>query len=136
MRTRDKVIIVLILGTLALGATIAFNMRDSSVDAGYMRWALSNNINLFLASPKEYLFGDSASSSPMVYIGIGVFGLLVAVLAFNFFGDSESQLIRKRLKELETEKNEAESALQEQVWKGKTDRQRSEERRVGKECRL
>ena len=123
MRTREKVIIVLILGTLALGAMIAYSMKDSSVDAGYMRWALSNNIHLFLASPKEYLFGDSAGSSPMVYIGIGVFGLLVAVLAFNFFGDSESQLMRKRLKELESAKNEAESALQEQVWKGKTDRQ-------------
>jgi chromosome segregation ATPase len=113
----------MILATLALGATIAFNLKGNSVDAGYLRWALSNHISLFFASPIQYLLGDGKASSPLIYIGIGVFGLLVAVFAMQFSGDSETQLLRKRLKELDAAKNEAEGALQAQVWKGKTDRQ-------------
>jgi len=126
MRTGHKILLLLIFCTLVLGAVIYFNMRGNDVEAGYMRWALSNNVKLFLASPVQFLFGDSgdgAASGPGLFIGIGVVGLVVMVLVLKLFGSDEVANLRKRLKELDTAKNEAEGALQEQVWKGKTDRQ-------------
>ncbi|HLN87344.1 MAG TPA: hypothetical protein VK200_12800, partial [Candidatus Limnocylindrales bacterium] len=111
---------------MVLGAIIFFNMRGNNVEAGYMRWAIANNISLFLASPMKFLIGDSGtlgSSSPLMYIGIGGIGLVFMLIMLKFTGDSETVALRKRVKELDSAKNEAERALQEQVWKGKTDRQ-------------
>jgi len=129
MRTGHKLLLILIALSLVLGAIVYFNMQGNNVEAGYMRWAIANNISLFLASPVKYLVGDSASggsSSPMLYIGIGGIGLVFMLIMLKFTGDSETVSLRKRVKELDAAKNEAERALQEQVWKGKTDRQAKE----------
>ncbi len=129
MRTGHKVLLIAIALALVLGAIIFFNMRGNNVEAGYMRWAIANNISLFFASPMKFLAGDSASdgnSSPLLYIGIGGIGLVFMLIMLKFTGDGETVALRKRVKELDTAKNEAERALQDQVWKGKTDRQAKE----------
>jgi|GEM_PF-782389 len=128
MRTGHKVLLILIALTMVLGAIVYFNMKGNNVEAGYMRWAIANNISLFLASPMKYLAGESGSggTSPMLYIGIGGIGLVFMLIMLKFTGDSETVALRKRVKELDAAKNEAERALQEQVWKGKTDRQAKE----------
>jgi chromosome segregation ATPase len=126
MRTGHKILLILIALSLVLGAIVFFNMKGNNVDAGYMRWAISNNISLFFASPMKFLAGEmggEGGSSPMLYIGIGGIGLVIMLIMLKFTGDSETVSLRKRVKELDTAKNEAERALQEQVWKGKTDRQ-------------
>jgi chromosome segregation ATPase len=126
MRTGHKLLLILIAFSLVLGAIVFFNMKGNNVEAGYMRWAIANNVSLFLASPVKYLTGEmgsSGGSSPMMYIGIGGIGLVIMLIMLKFTGDSETVALRKRVKELDTAKNEAERALQEQVWKGKTDRQ-------------
>ncbi|MBM4299467.1 MAG: hypothetical protein FJ143_17145, partial [Deltaproteobacteria bacterium] len=103
-------------------------MRGNNVESGYMRWAIANNISLFFASPTKFLAGESGGggASPMMWIGIGGIGLVFMLIMLKFTGDSETVALRKRVKELDTAKNEAERALQEQVWKGKTDRQAKE----------
>jgi chromosome segregation ATPase len=129
MRTGHKILLILIALSLVLGAIIFFNMRGNNVEAGYMRWAIANNVSLFLASPMKFLAGESGSvggSSPLMYIGIGGIGLVFMLIMLKFTGDSETVSLRKRVKELDAAKNEAERALQEQVWKGKTDRQAKE----------
>ena len=108
---------------------MVFNMKSNEVDANYMRWAISNNISLFFADPMKFLLGDSGSggnSSPLLYIGIGGIGLVFMLIILKFAGDGETSTLRRRVKELDAAKNEAEAALQEQVWKGKTDRQAKE----------
>jgi rootletin len=128
MRTGHKILLILIALSMVLGAIAYFNMRGNNVEAGYIRWAISNNVSLFLASPIKYLAGESGAggSSPMLYIGIGGIGLVFMLIMLKFTGDSETVTLRKRVKELDAAKNEAERALQEQVWKGKTDRQAKE----------
>ena len=115
MRTGHKVLLIVIALALVLGAIIFFNMRGNNVEAGYMRWAIANNISLFFASPMKFLAGDSASdgnSSPLLYIGIGGIGLVFMLIMLKFTGDGETVALRKRVKELDTAKNEAERALQ------------------------
>ncbi len=129
MRTGHKVLLILIALSLVLGVIVFFNMKGNNVEAGYMRWAIANNISLFFASPMKYIIGDADSggnSSPLMYIGIGGIGLVFMLIMLKFSGDGETVALRKRVKELDAAKNEAERALQEQVWKGKTDRQAKE----------
>ena len=128
MRTGHKILLILIALSFVLGAIVYFNMRGNNVESGYMRWAIANNISLFFASPTKFLAGESGGggASPMMWIGIGGIGLVFMLIMLKFTGDSETVALRKRVKELDTAKNEAERALQEQVWKGKTDRQAKE----------
>src|SRR5262245_10884629 len=98
MRTGHKLLLILIAFSLVLGAIVFFNMKGNNVEAGYMRWAISNNVSLFLASPMKYLAGEmgsSGGSSPMMYIGIGGIGLVIMLIMLKFTGDSETVALRK-----------------------------------------
>ena len=54
---------------------------------------------------------------------VGVGALVVMIILLRLFRDGELLALRRRLMDLHSAKSEAESLLQEEVWKGKHERQ-------------
>lgn len=122
MRTRDKVIIFLVGATLVLGALIFFSFEDNEVEANYFRWLLANKLTYGWSSPGQSL-ADELPSGALLYGGLAIFAIGMTIVVLKMIRDGEIQALRQRLRDVRSEKNEAESLLQEHVWKGKTERQ-------------
>ena len=122
MRTREKVIILLVVATLGLGGLIFFAFRDNEVEANYFRWLLANKLTSGWSSPSQFI-AEELPSGTLFYGGLTIFAVIMTIVALKMVRDGEIQLLRRRLLDLRSEKHEAESLLQEEVWKGKTERQ-------------
>ncbi|HEY1236429.1 MAG TPA: hypothetical protein VGH22_23830 [Candidatus Binatia bacterium] len=121
MRTREKLIVLLILATLILGGLIFFGFRNNELEANYYRWMLTANLKAVLSSPISF-FAELPSGT--VFYGVlTLFALVMTVLFLKMIRDGENQALRKRLTEIRAEKNEADKLLQDVVWKGKHERQ-------------
>lgn len=126
MRTREKLLFAVVIATLILGGVIVFSLRGSEVDANYTRWMLANNIRQFVSSPGAFLFGSAETGQSMSaggYAVIAGIGLLVMVVLLRAFRDSQIHDLKRHVQALDAAKSEAEQALQEEVWKGRTARQ-------------
>ncbi|TMA98706.1 MAG: hypothetical protein E6J74_00180 [Deltaproteobacteria bacterium] len=121
MRTREKVVVLLLLAALILGALIFFAFRDNEVEANRFRWLLANNIKFGLSSPGKFL--DELPAGSLVYGGLAIFAVVMAIIVLKMVRDGEIQALRRHLLNLRAEKNQTESLLQEEVWKGKHERQ-------------
>jgi chromosome segregation ATPase len=126
MRMREKIVVLLVLATLVLGGIVAFAMKGNETEANYLRWEFFNKLRFFFNSPVRFAFGDgsgSESSSAMMWGLVGVGALVVMIILLRLFRDGELLALRRRLMDLHSAKSEAESLLQEEVWKGKHERQ-------------
>ena len=126
MRTREKVLVMLILGTLMLGGLVAYLLQGNEVETNYIRWQYYRTVGQFLSAPVTFLFGDAASGGSgkaVLYGGLGLFGLVVMIVLLKLFRDGELVALRQHLRALMSAKSEAESLLNEEVWKGKHERQ-------------
>jgi chromosome segregation ATPase len=121
MRTREKVAVLAVLTALILGALIFVAFRDNEVEANYFRWLLANNLKYGLSSPGRFL--DELPAGSLFYGGLTVFAVVMAIIVLKMVRDGEIQALRRHLMNIRAEKNQAESLLQEQVWKGKHERQ-------------
>src|SRR6185503_5689123 len=121
MRTREKLIVLLVFATLVLGGLIFFALRDNDLEANYFRWLLSANLKQALSSPATLM--DELPSGTLLYGGLTVFAVVMTLVFLKMTRDTEVQALRKRLAEIRAEKNETDSLLQEVVWKGKHERQ-------------
>ena len=122
MRTRDKVIVFLILATLILGALIFITFQDNEIEANYFRWLLANKLSYGWSSPGRFL-AEELPSGTFFYGGLTIFAIVMTIIVLKLIRDGEIQALRRHLSDLRTEKNEAETLLQEHVWKGRTERQ-------------
>jgi chromosome segregation ATPase len=122
MRTREKVIVLLVSATLVLGGLIFFALRDNELEASYFRWLLSVNLKQALSSPATFLT-DELPAGTLLYGGLTLFAVVMTLVFLKMTRDTEVQALRKRLVEIRAEKNETDSLLQEVVWKGKHERQ-------------
>jgi chromosome segregation ATPase len=122
MRTREKVIIILVGATLILGSLIFYTFRDNEVEANYFRWQLANKLSYVWSAPTQFI-ADELPSGTLFYGGLTIFAIAMTLVALKMVRDGEIQALRRRLLALRTEKTEAEGLLQEQVWRGKTERQ-------------
>lgn len=126
MRTRDKFLFAVITVALILSAVIVFSLQSNEVDANYTRWMLARNLRQFFSSPIAFLLGSAESGQSMSasgYAAIAGFGLLVTVVMFKLFRDRQIQDLKEHVQALDAAKLEAEHALQQEVWKGRTARQ-------------
>jgi chromosome segregation ATPase len=126
MRMREKIVVLLVLATLVLGGIVAFAMKGNETEANYLRWEFFNKLRFFFNSPVRFAFGDSSgseTSSAMMWGLVGVGALVVMIILLKLFRDGELLALRRRLMDLHSAKSEAESLLQEEVWKGKHERQ-------------
>ena len=121
MRTREKVVVLLLLAALILGALIFFAFRDNEVEANRFRWLLANNLKYSLSSPGRFV--DELPAAGLVYGGLAIFAVVMAIIVLKMVRDGEIQALRRHLLNLRAEKNQTESLLQEEVWKGKHERQ-------------
>lgn len=122
MRTREKVIILLVGATLVLGAIIFFSFSDNELEANYFRWLVANKLSYGWSAPAQFLDNELPAGS-LFYGGLTIFAVVMTIVALKMIRDGEIQALRRRLLDLRSEKHEAESLLQEHVWKGKTERQ-------------
>ena len=122
MRTREKVIVLLVGATLILGGLIFFVFRDNEVEANYFRWLMVNKLTAGWSSPAKFV-DEELPSGTLFYGGLTIFAVLMTIIALKMIRDGEIQALRKRLLALRSEKHEAEHLLQEHVWKGKSERQ-------------
>src|SRR5437867_1563218 len=121
MRTREKVVVLLLLAALILCALIFFAFRDNEVEANRFRWLLANNLKYSLSSPGRFV--DELPAAGLVYGGLAIFAVVMAIIVLKMVRDGEIQALRRHLLNLRAEKNQTESLLQEEVWKGKHERQ-------------
>jgi len=113
----------LLLGaTLVLGSLIFFTFRDNEVEANYFRWLMGNKLTSSWSSPTK-IVAEELPSGSLFYGGLTIFAVIMTIIALKMIRDGEIQALRKRLKDVRSEKHEAESLLQEHVWKGKSERQ-------------
>ena len=122
MRTREKVAVLLVVASLLLGGVLYFTFRDNEVEANYSRWIFATNLRQLLASPAQFI-SDELPSGTVFYGGLTLFAAVMFIIFLKMTRDGEIQALRKRLMDLRSEKNQAESQLQEEVWKGKHERQ-------------
>src|SRR6266850_2465011 len=122
MRTRDKVVVLLIVASLILGGLIFFAFRDNEVEANYSRWLFTTNLRYLFSSPVKFL-SDELPSGTVFYGGLTIFAVVMTVVFLKMTRDGEIQALRRRLMDLRSEKHQTESLLQEEVWKGKHERQ-------------
>src|SRR5688500_17542759 len=122
MRPREKIIVLLLGATLVLGSLIFFTFRDNEVEANYFRWLMGNKLTSSWSSPTK-IVAEELPSGSLFYGGLTIFAVIMTIIALKMIRDGEIQALRKRLKNVRSEKHEAESLLQEHVWKGKSERQ-------------
>ena len=122
MRTRDKVVVVLIVASLILGGLIFVAFQDNEVEANYSRWLFTTNLQHLFSSPAKFL-SDELPSGTVFYGGLTLFAVVMTVVFLKMTRDGEIQALRRRLIDLRSEKHQTESLLQEEVWKGKHERQ-------------
>jgi chromosome segregation ATPase len=121
MRTREKVAVFVVIATLVLGALIFIAFRENEVEANHFRWLLGNQIKYGLSSPAKFL--DELPAGSLVYAGLTIFAVFMVSIILKMLRDGEIQALRRHLLNLRAEKVQTDSLLQEEVWKGKHERQ-------------
>jgi chromosome segregation ATPase len=126
MRTREKILIAVIVAALMLGGVIVYLLQSNEIEANYTRWLFARNLRQFLSSPIAFVFGSSESGQSVnawFYGLLGGVGLIVMIVILKMFRDGQLLALQERVHALGAAKQEAEHMLQEEVWKGKTARQ-------------
>ncbi|MEA2659908.1 MAG: hypothetical protein QOF64_2507 [Candidatus Binatota bacterium] len=122
MRTREKIMVLLVAITAILGSILYINFRNNEVEANYLRWLFINNLKHGTFSPLQFIAEELPAGS-LLYGGLALFALVVLTVVLKMLRDGELQALRMRLTDVGAAKNQAESLLQEEVWKGKNERQ-------------
>src|SRR3712207_3694803 len=112
MRTREKLVILLVAATLLLGALIFLTFQDNQTEANYMRWLLADKVSRGLSSPGGFV-ADELPYGTVFYGGLALFGIVMTIVVLKSVRDGEIQVLRQRLRDLGHAKHETESALQE-----------------------
>ena len=126
MRTREKILIAVVIAALMLGGVIVYSLQSNEIEANYTRWLFARNLREFISSPIAFVFGNSESGQSVnawFYGVLGGFGLIVMIVILKMFRDGQVLALQERVQALGAAKQEAEHMLQEAVWKGKTARQ-------------
>ncbi len=122
MRTREKIMVLLVAITAILGLILYINFQNNEVEANYLRWLFTNNLKHGTFSPLQFIAEELPAGS-LLYGGLALFALVVLTVVLKMLRDGELQALRMRLTDVGAAKNQAESLLQEEVWKGKNERQ-------------
>ncbi|HVO91976.1 MAG TPA: hypothetical protein VMT22_04000 [Terriglobales bacterium] len=122
MRTREKIMVLLVAITAVLGAIIYIYFSNNEVEANYFRWLFANNLKYSAGAPLQFIT-DELPPGSLLYGGLALFAFVVLVVVLKMLRDGELQNLRMRLLDIGAAKSQVESLLQEEVWKGKHERQ-------------
>jgi chromosome segregation ATPase len=125
MRTREKILLLLLTATLALGAAVYIQSRNDETPLERFRWFLFHhplrNISDALTSFTE----SSSENGKATIFGYGALSLLAVIIVgivLKSAGNAELQAFRDRLVETQVAKAESEALLQDAMWKEKNAR--------------
>jgi hypothetical protein len=122
MRTREKIYIFLVGISLVLGTFIYIHFQSNEVEANYFRWLLANSIKYGTSSPMRFI-AEELPPGTLLYGGLSLFALVVLIVVLKMLRDGELLALRTRHMDILAAKSQTESLLQEEVWKGKNERQ-------------
>ncbi|MPZ76041.1 MAG: hypothetical protein GEU77_05915 [Deltaproteobacteria bacterium] len=118
MRARDKILILMLIVTLTLGAFILYSSDSDN--------SLSRFRSLVSSSPLRLVTDEilsSADSASVWYGGISLLAIFMVGLVLKSASGAELRAFRERLVGMEVAKAELETLLQDTVWKEKHARQ-------------
>ena len=122
MRTREKILLLLLTVTLALGALVYLDSRRDDASLVRFRSFLLNhpmrNISNAVTAVAETT-SASDNSAIFWYGGLSLFAIVLVGIAFKSAGNAEIKAFRDRLVEAQVAKAELESLLQDSLWKEK-----------------
>jgi hypothetical protein len=122
MRTREKILVLLVGISVALGTFIFIQFQTNEVEADYFRWLIANYVKFGTSSPMRFII-EEITPGRLLYGGVSLFALVCLFVVLKMLRDGELLVLRARLREMLAAKSEAESQLQEEVWRGKHERQ-------------
>src|SRR5260370_40631523 len=96
MRTRDKVVVVLIVVSLILGGLIFVAFQDNEVEANYSRWLFTTNLQHLFSSPAKFL-SDELPSGTVFYGGFSNFAAGLALVFLEMTRVGEIPTLGRRL---------------------------------------
>ncbi len=122
MRTRDKILLLLLSLTLALGTLLYSKSRPDDPSLLRFRYFVLNhpmrNISNVVTRVAETT-SDSDATEIFWYGALSLFVIVMVGLVFRAAGNAERQVFRDRLVEAQVAKSELESLLQDSLWKEK-----------------
>jgi chromosome segregation ATPase len=122
MRTREKILLLLLTVTLALGALVYLkSRRDDASLVRFRSFLLDHpmrNLSNAITSVTETA-SDSGNTAIFWYGGLSLFAIVMLGIVFQSAGNAERRVFRDRLVEAQVTKAELESLLQDSIWKEK-----------------
>ena len=120
MRTREKLMLVLLAATVAVGATIYIQTRDDDTALVRFRWFMSHHPIRNLGKAVTWLADASSENGTATLIGYGALTLVAFIMvgmALKSASNAELRAFKDRLVETEVAKAESDTLLQDALWK-------------------
>ncbi|MGE5301835.1 MAG: hypothetical protein ACM3TN_00820 [Alphaproteobacteria bacterium] len=120
MRTREKIMLLLLAATLALGAAVYIQSRDDDTAVLRFRWFVSHHPMRNIREGLTWLGEWSSEHGNATLIGYGALSLLAVVMvgmALKSASNAEIRAFKDRLVETEVAKAESDALLQDAIWK-------------------
>lgn len=125
MRTRDKILLLLLAATLALGAIVYIQSRHDEMPLVHFRWFLFHHPVQNVSEALTSLGDSSSGKNSAALLGYGLLSLaavVIVAIVLKSAGNSEIRAFRDRLVGLEVAKAESEALLQDAMWKERSAR--------------
>lgn len=122
MRTRDKILVLLLTVTLALGALVYSKSRNDEASLARFRYFVLNHPTRNISNALTWVAettSDSDKTAIFGYGGLSLLAILMVGLVFRSAGNAERRAFRDRLVDAQVAKAELESLLQDSLWKEK-----------------
>src|SRR5438552_16863957 len=127
MRTRDKILILLLTVTLALGAFILLYSGENQDAVLRFRWLVFNHPLSILSDALESQgISGQGNSTILWYVWMSLFALIMIGFVIRWATDAEVQAFKERLVRMQVEKSELETILEDTIWKEKYAREAKE----------
>ena len=127
MRTRDKILILLLTVTLALGAFILLYSGENQDAVLRFRWLVFNHPLSILSDALESQGISGQGNSTILWYGwMSLFALTMIGFVIRWATDAEVQVFKERLVRMQVEKSELETILEDTIWKEKHAREAKE----------
>src|SRR5256886_1810911 len=127
MRTRDKILILLLTVTLAMGSFIVLYSGENQDAVLRFRWLVFNHPLHILSDALESQGISGQGNSTILWYGwMSLFALTMIGFVIRWATDAEVQAFKERLVRMQVEKSELETILEDTIWKEKHAREAKE----------
>ncbi|MGE5817715.1 MAG: hypothetical protein ACM37Z_06815 [Deltaproteobacteria bacterium] len=125
MRTRYKILLLLLAATLALGAVVYMQSRQDETPLARFRWLVFHHPMRNMSDAVTSLTESNSENSKATILGYGALSLLAVIMvgiALKSVSNAQLRTFKDRLVETQVAKAESEALLQDAMWKEKNAR--------------